>query len=149
VVQTAQNRPRCNRTACEGWMGTGLVRPRLRWGRSFVVVVVALPQDGYQVALVDHDQVVLTGGKARASDSPLRFPSPVQPPANAVPTKHGSGRTMKRCRHEAGQRRSIQTHRMRSRRPSRGVGLVRRAQPALVTPDEVFQNEIASRSKAN
>ena len=38
-----------------------------------------------------------------------------------------SGLTINRCRPEAGQRRSIQTHKTRSRRLSRGVGLVRRA----------------------
>ena len=60
-----------------------------------------------------------------------------------------SGRTINRWRREAGQRRSSQTQRTRSRRLSRGVGLGTQGNLELVTKDEILEGEFAARSKPN
>ncbi len=60
------------------------------------------------------------------------------PPASAVPTKDGSGRTMKRVPPRGGP------HRMRSRRPSRGVGLLSCRMLELLFPALAKRSTIAA-----
>ena len=94
------------------------------------------------------DEILDFLGKARPSDSPPRLPSPVQPPPLAVPTKHGFWADDE----EVPPRRwpeaidpdpqdSITLAESRSRIGAEG-------NPELVTQDEIFQNEIPPRSKA-
>jgi hypothetical protein len=94
------------------------------------------------------DEILDFGGKARASDTPPRLPGPVQPPALAVPTKHGfradDEEVPPRGWPEAidpDPQDSITPAESRSRIGTEG-------NPELVTQDEIFQNEIPSRSKA-
>ena len=58
-----------------------------------------------------------------------------------------SGLTINRCRREAGQRRSIKTHKTRSRRPESRSEVGPEGNLELVAEDEILEGEIASRSK--
>ena len=95
------------------------------------------------------DEILDFGGKARPSDSPPRLPSPVQPPPLAVPTKHGFWADDEEVPPrgwpetiDPDPQDSITLAESRSRIGAEG-------NPELVTQDEIFQNEIASRSRAN